>query len=162
MQTLRVNGYDMAFLEVGNGPPLVGAATWGPCSYSPGTPDMFFYGIHGIELLFVLMGTGCESVSRVQTVHVRSASDHVAETTSVRNRTCSRIPNTSARPKSLRRSLRSLYRLVSNVPSSDPPASTYARNWRHCWITTRSPKQPFSCLPGDELRILPRNWSGIR
>ncbi len=47
--------------------PLLGAATWGPCSYSTGTPDMFFYGIHGIEPLFVLMGRGCETVSRVQT-----------------------------------------------------------------------------------------------
>jgi GFO/IDH/MocA oxidoreductase family protein len=46
---------------------IVGAGTWGPCSYSPGTPDMFFYGIHGIEPLFVLMGAGCETVSRVQT-----------------------------------------------------------------------------------------------
>jgi predicted dehydrogenase len=47
--------------------PVVGAATWGSCSYSPGTPDMFFYGIHGIEPLFVLMGRGCETVSRVRT-----------------------------------------------------------------------------------------------
>jgi hypothetical protein len=46
---------------------IVGAQTWGPCSYQAGTPDMFFYGIHGIEALFTLMGTGCESVSRVQT-----------------------------------------------------------------------------------------------
>jgi predicted dehydrogenase len=46
---------------------IAGAATWGPCSYQDGTPDMFFYGIHGIEPLFVLMGTGCETVSRVQT-----------------------------------------------------------------------------------------------
>ncbi len=46
---------------------VVGAATWGSCSYSPGTPDMFFYGIHGIEPLFVLMGRGCETVSRVHT-----------------------------------------------------------------------------------------------
>src|SRR5437868_3853160 len=46
---------------------VVGAATWGPCSYSPGTPDMFFYGIHGIEPLFVLMGAGCETVSRLPT-----------------------------------------------------------------------------------------------
>jgi hypothetical protein len=44
---------------------IIGAATWGPCSYSDGTPDMFFYGIHGIEPLFVLMGPGCETVSRV-------------------------------------------------------------------------------------------------
>jgi len=46
---------------------IVGAQTWGPCSYQQGTPDMFFYGIHGIEALFTLMGTGCQSVSRVQT-----------------------------------------------------------------------------------------------
>jgi hypothetical protein len=46
---------------------VAGAATWGPCSYQEGTPDMFFYGIHGIEPLFVLMGTGCETVTRIQT-----------------------------------------------------------------------------------------------
>jgi hypothetical protein len=46
---------------------IAGAVTWGSCSYQEGTPDMFFYGIHGIEPLFVLMGTGCETVSRVQT-----------------------------------------------------------------------------------------------
>ncbi len=46
---------------------IAGAATWGSCSYQEGTPDMFFYGIHGIEPLFVLMGTGCETVTRVQT-----------------------------------------------------------------------------------------------
>jgi len=45
---------------------IVGAITWGPCSYQEGTPDMFFYGIHGIEALFTLMGTGCETVSRLQ------------------------------------------------------------------------------------------------
>ena len=28
---------------------------------------MFFYGIHGIEPLFALMGTGCETVVRTQT-----------------------------------------------------------------------------------------------
>jgi len=47
--------------------PVLGASTWGPCSYSTGTPDMFFYGIHGIEPLFKIMGTGCETVSRVHT-----------------------------------------------------------------------------------------------
>jgi len=46
---------------------IVGAVTWGDCSYQEGTPDMFFYGIHGIEPLFALMGTGCESVTRIQT-----------------------------------------------------------------------------------------------
>src|SRR3954451_3274489 len=49
--------------EVGS---LAGADVWGPCSYQEGTPDLFFYGIHGVEALFTLMGTGCETVSRVQ------------------------------------------------------------------------------------------------
>jgi hypothetical protein len=47
--------------------PALEASTWGPCSYSVGTPDMFFYGIHGIEPLFTIMGTGCETVSRMAT-----------------------------------------------------------------------------------------------
>ncbi len=45
---------------------LLGATTWGPCSYQSGTPDLFFYAIHGVEALYTLMGTGCETVSRVK------------------------------------------------------------------------------------------------
>jgi hypothetical protein len=49
---------------------LMGATTWGPCSYQPGTPDLFFYAIHGVEALYTIMGPGCETVSRVKgTVH---------------------------------------------------------------------------------------------
>ncbi|MCX6852303.1 MAG: Gfo/Idh/MocA family oxidoreductase [Verrucomicrobia bacterium] len=47
--------------EIGD---ILGVTTWGPCSYQSGTPDLFFYAIHGIESLFALMGTGCETVSR--------------------------------------------------------------------------------------------------
>src|SRR5437870_3293505 len=46
---------------------IVGVVTWGSCTYQEGTPDMFFYGIHGIEPLYALMGTGCETVTRIQT-----------------------------------------------------------------------------------------------
>jgi hypothetical protein len=59
-----------AIQELKNNPGLgriAGAAIWGPCSYQEGTPDLFFYGIHGVEALFALMGTGCESVARIQT-----------------------------------------------------------------------------------------------
>ncbi len=45
---------------------ILGAATWGPCSYQSGTPDLFFYAIHGIEALYTLMGVGCETVSRTK------------------------------------------------------------------------------------------------
>lgn len=45
---------------------LLGATTWGPCSYQAGTPDLFFYAIHGVEALFTIMGPGCETVSRVK------------------------------------------------------------------------------------------------
>ena len=46
---------------------IAGAATWGPCSYQEGIPDMFYYGIHGIESLYTLLGPGCETVARIST-----------------------------------------------------------------------------------------------
>ena len=49
---------------------LVGAISWGNAGYEKGTPDLFFYGIHGIEPLFALMGQGCESVTRLQTASI--------------------------------------------------------------------------------------------
>jgi hypothetical protein len=33
----------------------------------PSHPDLFYYGIHGSELLFTIMGPGCKAVSRVRT-----------------------------------------------------------------------------------------------
>ncbi|MCU0962222.1 MAG: galactose-1-epimerase [Pirellulaceae bacterium] len=33
----------------------------------PSHPDLFYYGIHGTELLFTIMGPGCQSVTRVKT-----------------------------------------------------------------------------------------------
>jgi predicted dehydrogenase len=50
--------------EIGD---IISASTWGPCSYQSGTPDLFFYAIHGIESLFTLMGPGCASVQRTKT-----------------------------------------------------------------------------------------------
>jgi predicted dehydrogenase len=42
---------------------VVGCLAFGPCSLEPHHPDLFWYGIHGVEVLFTIMGTGCESVT---------------------------------------------------------------------------------------------------
>ena len=43
---------------------------WGADCYSPHSPeathpDFGYYGIHGVEMLYTVMGTGCEKVSRI-------------------------------------------------------------------------------------------------
>ena len=44
-----------------------GATAFSPCALEPHHPDFFWYGIHGVETLFTIMGAGCRSVTRVQT-----------------------------------------------------------------------------------------------
>ena len=44
-----------------------GCDTYGPCAIEPTHPDFYWYGVHGIEMLFACMGSGCESVSRTAT-----------------------------------------------------------------------------------------------
>ncbi len=46
---------------------ILGASVHAPCKLEPHHPDLFWYGVHGVEILFTLMGTGCESVSRTHT-----------------------------------------------------------------------------------------------
>ena len=38
--------------------------TYGPCELEPHHPDLFWYGVHGVEALFTILGTGCETVQR--------------------------------------------------------------------------------------------------
>jgi len=40
------------------------AETSSPCHLEKTHPDLFWYGVHGVESLFTVMGTGCESVKR--------------------------------------------------------------------------------------------------
>jgi predicted dehydrogenase len=43
---------------------VIGCDTYSPSPLEPHHPDLFWYGIHGLESLFTVMGTGCQSVSR--------------------------------------------------------------------------------------------------
>ena len=43
------------------------AETFSPASLEKTHPDLFWYGIHGVESLFTAMGTGCQSVKRGKT-----------------------------------------------------------------------------------------------
>lgn len=50
--------------EVGE---VMGCDAFSPCSLEEHHPDFYWYGIHGVEILFTIMGAGCETVRRVQT-----------------------------------------------------------------------------------------------
>ena len=44
---------------------VFGADCYSPSPSEPSHPDFSFYGIHGVETLFTIMGTGCKSVNRM-------------------------------------------------------------------------------------------------
>lgn len=46
---------------------ILGADTFSPATYEKTHPDLFWYGIHGVEVLFAIMGAGCKQVVRVTT-----------------------------------------------------------------------------------------------
>ena len=46
---------------------ILGCDAYSPCSLEKTHPDLFWYGVHGVETLFTVMGTGCRTVSRAST-----------------------------------------------------------------------------------------------
>jgi len=45
---------------------VLGCDVFSPCDLEEHHPDLYWYGVHGVEMLFAVMGTGCERVQRVQ------------------------------------------------------------------------------------------------
>jgi predicted dehydrogenase len=45
---------------------ILGCSVASPFDMEQHHPDLFWYGIHGVESIYTLMGVGCESVSRVE------------------------------------------------------------------------------------------------
>ncbi len=50
--------------EIGD---VTGAEAYSPAHIEEHHPDLFWYGVHGVEILFTIMGTGCKSVKRTFT-----------------------------------------------------------------------------------------------
>ena len=46
---------------------VVGCETFSSAKLEPTHPDLYWYGIHGVEQLFTVMGVGCKTVSRTST-----------------------------------------------------------------------------------------------
>ncbi len=48
---------------------VLGADTYGPATLEKTHPDLYWYGVHGVEALFTVMGTGCQTVARTATAN---------------------------------------------------------------------------------------------
>jgi predicted dehydrogenase len=46
---------------------VLGCDAFGPCHLEEHHPDLYWYGVHGVEALYTIMGTGCQTVARTQT-----------------------------------------------------------------------------------------------
>lgn len=46
---------------------IIGAYTFSSASFEPSLPELLWYAIHGIEMLFAVMGSGCVQVQRIAT-----------------------------------------------------------------------------------------------
>ncbi len=57
-------GENVQEVRAGKQGKVIGCDTYSPCPLEPNHPDLFWYGIHGLESLFTVMGTGCQSVTR--------------------------------------------------------------------------------------------------
>lgn len=54
-------------IEEGKIGKVIGAETYSPAHIEEHHPDLFWYGVHGVEILYTIMGTGCKSLKRTFT-----------------------------------------------------------------------------------------------
>jgi predicted dehydrogenase len=52
---------------------VLGALTFSPCTIEPTHEDLYWYGIHGVEMLLAVMGPGCRSVQATHTADTEIA-----------------------------------------------------------------------------------------
>jgi predicted dehydrogenase len=65
--SLRFWGETQRLRNPGGSGRILGYSVYGPSPTEPHHPDLMWYGIHAVEMLYTLMGTGCESVSHTST-----------------------------------------------------------------------------------------------
>ena len=63
---LRFSPGTLAALRDPNIGEVMSCDAWSPCPLEEHHPDLFWYGVHGVETLYTVMGGGCESLNRMQ------------------------------------------------------------------------------------------------
>jgi len=58
---------DSPALKMDKAAQLLSAFSFGPAELEPHHPDLYWYGIHAVEALYAVMGSGCERVVRTHT-----------------------------------------------------------------------------------------------
>jgi hypothetical protein len=57
-------GKDTQAVHNGSLGKVISVEAYGPCELEPHHPDLFWYGVHGVEVLYTILGTGCQTVQR--------------------------------------------------------------------------------------------------